>query len=61
MSVLNFFVLPKEHLWKDFFFKILKGRHFLLSDGKNENIIFGLFLDTLVQFIRKLDSLLWSK
>ena len=46
MSVLIFFVLPKNICEKIFFFKILKGRYFLISGGKNENIIFGLFLDT---------------
>ena len=43
LSVLNFFILPKNICEKVNFSKTLKSRHFLL--GGSTYIIFDLFLD----------------
>ena len=57
LSVLKFFVLPKDICEKTNFFKILKDRH-LLVDGCCTNIIFRLCLGIEVHFTKNANSLL---
>ena len=59
MSVLNFFILPKNVSEKVDFSKILKGRNSLL--GSSINFILSLFLNISVHFIKNTNLFLRLK